>query len=157
MSKYQYHFETFWSFESNIEPIWALISGVDYEKWWISVSTQQLKKGSCDNGVGAIYKTKFKTKLPYDFTFTSELVNIESPHLLELKVFGELEGKGTWHLSQKGSVTHVHYTWQVNTKKKWMNVLTPLLRPIFVWNHNQVMREGANGIAYTLGVKIVSS
>ena len=33
-----------------------------------------------------------------------------------------------------------------------MNALAPLLRGIFEWNHNWVMRNGGTGIAQLLGV-----
>jgi hypothetical protein len=33
-----------------------------------------------------------------------------------------------------------------------MNVLAPLLRPAFEWNHDWVMNSGARGLAAKLGV-----
>jgi hypothetical protein len=31
--------------------------------------------------------------------------------------------------------------------KKWMQILNPIARPVFVHSHDHVMEEGANGLA----------
>ncbi|HKQ32652.1 MAG TPA: polyketide cyclase, partial [Thermodesulfobacteriota bacterium] len=43
------------------------------------------------------------------------------------------------------------YDWQVETTKPWMNLIAPLARPIFKWNHDVVMKWGAEGLARRLG------
>jgi len=40
--------------------------------------------------------------------------------------------------------------------KRWMNLLAPLLAPVFAWNHDQVMAEGGRGLARHLGVTLRS-
>ena len=156
MPIYQYNFETNWKFEADIEQIWGLINKFNYGEWWKGLDSTRLKKDTGKISVGDRFFSIFKTKLPYELSFESEVIHIKSPIYLEIKTFGELEGRGIWHLSQDGSITHVHYIWQVNTNKKWMNMLAPLLRPAFIWNHNQVMNEGAKGISNSLGVKLIS-
>jgi hypothetical protein len=39
--------------------------------------------------------------------------------------------------------TLVRYTWDVRTTGWLMNLLAPVARPVFDWNHDQLMREGA--------------
>jgi hypothetical protein len=36
-----------------------------------------------------------------------------------------------------------------------MNRLAPVARPAFAWNHDFVMRQGAEGLATKLGVELV--
>jgi len=50
----------------------------------------------------------------------------------------------------------VRYEWTVDTKKRWMDLLSPMLAPIFRWNHDQVMAEGGRGLARHLGVRLLS-
>ncbi|MDX1807463.1 MAG: hypothetical protein R3267_10605 [Paenisporosarcina sp.] len=157
MTRYQYHFETHWEFESDIEQIWELINGSDHGDWWHGLDAKRIKKGDRMNGVGDRFITTFHTKLPYQLSFESEVIKKERPLYIEIKASGELEGIGVWTLAQVGSITHVQYTWEVNTTKKWMNFFGPLLRPGFVWNHKQVMDEGAKGIANRLGVSFVAT
>jgi hypothetical protein len=156
MTAYKYNFETNWRFEADITQIWDLINQFNYGEWWKGLNATRIKKGEGKAGVGDRFISIFKTKLPYELSFESEIVKIESPSYLEIQVSGELEGRGIWKISQEGPITHVQYIWQVNTNKKWMNTLEPLLRPAFIWNHNQVMNEGAKGISNSLGVRLIS-
>ena len=156
MTPYKYNFETNWRFEADIISASYLSFGPGLWIWWKGLNAKRIKKGEGKAGVGDRFISIFKTKLPYELSFESEIVKIESPSYLEIQVSGELEGRGIWKISQEGSITHVQYIWQVNTNKKWMNTLEPLLRPAFIWNHNQVMNEGAKGISNSLGVRLIS-
>ncbi len=156
MSIYHYNFETNWKFEADIEQIWGLINEFNYGDWWKGLDSKRIKSESTKLAVGDRFRLFFNTKLPYQLLFESEVVKLESPIYLEIRAYGELEGQGVWTLSQKGSITHVQCIWKVNTNKQWMNAFAPLLRPAFVWNHNQVMNEGAKGISSSLGVKLIS-
>ena len=49
------------------------------------------------------------------------------------------------------------YEWNVATTKPWMNLLAPVARPIFEWNHDWVMGHGGEGIAKLLGCRLVAS
>jgi len=81
-------------------------------------------------------------------------IRIEPPLLLEGIAIGELQGRGLWQLSSEGSETIVRYGWNVETTKRWMNLLAPIARPIFEWNHNVVMSSGAEGLGKRLGVNV---
>jgi hypothetical protein len=70
---------------------------------------------------------------------------------------GELEGFGLWRLAQRDDITIARYDWQVDTTKAWMNLLTPIARPIFAWNHDVVMRQGGEGLARLLGVELIEN
>jgi hypothetical protein len=37
-----------------------------------------------------------------------------------------------------------------------MNLLAPLARPVFAWNHDVVMRWGGEGLARLLGTRLVA-
>ena len=60
-------------------------------------------------------------------------------------------GVGRWRLYEQDGITAVLYEWNVATSKAWMNLLAPLLRPVFEWNHDWVMARGGEGIAQPLG------
>jgi len=38
----------------------------------------------------------------------------------------------------------------------WMNLLAPIARPLFEWNHNVVMNWGAEGLEKRLGARVVA-
>ncbi len=76
--------------------------------------------------------------------------------LLEGVASGELAGTGLWRFFADGDATAVFYQWDVETTRAWMNLLAPLARPAFAWNHDRVMREGGAGFARLLGARLLA-
>jgi hypothetical protein len=75
---------------------------------------------------------------------------------IEGEAVGELTGTGRWRLAEREGITEVRYDWNVSTTKAWMNLLAPVARPLFKWNHDVVMNWGAEGLARRLGVERLS-
>ena len=46
-----------------------------------------------------------------------------------------------------GDGTLVTIYWNVRTSGLWLNLLAPLLKWLFTWNHNCVMAQGERGLA----------
>ena len=55
------------------------------------------------------------------------------------------------HNRQVDDETEIVYTWEVKTSKAWMNVMAPMMRR----NHNQVMHQGAAGLAKYLNATVI--
>ena len=85
------------------------------------------------------------------------LTRVEPMTFIEGEAVGELTGSGRWRLTEDGGVTSVRYDWNVVTTKPWMNLLAPVARPLFKWNHDVVMNWGAEGLARKLGVERLSA
>jgi uncharacterized protein YndB with AHSA1/START domain len=152
-----YDFVTVWRVKAPIESVWNEIyhSG-DWPTWWKGVeSVVEVRKGD-ERGVGSIHRYIWKSKLPYRLSFDMETVRVEPPRLLEGIAVGELQGRGLWQLSTESSETIVRYDWNVVTTKRWMNLLSPIARPLFEWNHNVVMTWGAEGLQKRLGASVVA-
>ena len=151
-----YEFVTVWRVAAPIERVWKEIhNSQDWPVWWQGVeSVRELRAGDV-NGVGSVRRYTWKSKLPYRLSFDMETIRVEPPRLLEGIAKGELQGRGLWQLSTEGNETIVRYDWKVETTKAWMNVLSPIARPLFEWNHNVVMSWGAQGLARRLGTTVV--
>ena len=106
-------------------------------------------------GLGAVRRFTWKGRLPYRLSFDMCVTRIEPPVVLEGVASGDLEGIGIWHFTSEGSLTQVRYDWRVRTTKIWINWLAPLARPIFEWNHDVVMQQGALGLAGLLNARLV--
>ena len=151
-----YEFITIWRVSAPIDRIWnEIYHSKDWPVWWTGVeSVAEVRKGN-ESGVGSIHRYTWKSKLPYRLSFDMETIRIEPPLLLEGIAMGELQGRGLWQLSVEGSDTMVRYDWSVATTKQWMNLLTPIARPLFEWNHNVVMSWGAKGLGERLGASVI--
>jgi uncharacterized protein YndB with AHSA1/START domain len=154
----KYEFVTIWHFKSPLAPVWEMIYNSDrWPTWWKGVEDVTLVKEGDENNIGSIYRYTWKSKLPYRLRFEMQLTRVEPMKLIEGTAIGELSGKGLWRLSQDGEITTVRYDWQVETTKRWMNLLTPIARPLFKWNHDVVMGWGAEGLAKKLGVALIGN
>jgi hypothetical protein len=151
-----YEFVTIWLLEAPIEEIWGEISHpTRWPGWWKGVeSVTELRPGD-EKGVGSLHRCVWKSRLPYELAFDIQTTRVESPVAVEGVARGELEGTGRWRLSYEDGITTVRYTWKVRTTKPWMNLLAPLARPIFEWNHDVIMRQGGEGLARLLDVRLV--
>jgi hypothetical protein len=155
--EYQYSFETVWKVKAPIEDVWQLIYKQEkWPEWWKGVlNVETLEEGN-ENNLGKKMRLTWKSILPYELKFDMVSTNIQKPFVLEGLAYGELQGEGKWIFKEDGGITTLQYNWDVNTTKKWMNYLGLILKPIFKWNHNVVMRWGAKGMAKKLNAELVS-
>jgi len=152
-----YSFLSTWCVETPLQPVWNVIYEVErYPEWWPGVrKVTQLEPGD-DNGLGALHRQEWRSKLPYSVKFDTRVTRSEPPYLLEAHASGELEGVGIWRLYEGAAGTAIIYRWDVSTTRRWMNRLAPLARPAFEWNHDRVMRNGASGLAEKLNVPLLA-
>jgi Polyketide cyclase / dehydrase and lipid transport len=152
-----YSFLTTWCVDAPIDAVWDLITASErYPEWWRGVrSVTELEPGG-ENRVGALSRFEWRSKLPYTLEFDMRVTRAERPHLLEGQARGELEGVGICRLYEGAAGTAIVYSWDVSTTRRWMNRLSLVARPVFAWNHDYVMRQGAHGLATQLGVELVA-
>lgn len=152
-----YSFVTVWRIDAPIDNAWNAINQIErMPSWWKYVeSVVELEPGD-EKGIGKLIHIVWTSALPYKLSFDMCVTRSKQPHILELVAKGELNGTGRWQLSQEGSVTIVRYDWNVNTTKRWMNVLARLLRPLFAWNHDILMNEGGKSLAHLLNARLLN-
>jgi carbon monoxide dehydrogenase subunit G len=151
-----YHYVTTWRIKVPIERVWEEISHLErWPSWWkYVVRVVKLEPGAAD-GVGKRQRVLLRARLPsYTLGFDTRITRVQPPTALEAEATGGLEGTGRWALAPDDGGTLVRYTWDVRTTGWLMNLLAPVARPVFDWNHDQLMREGGQGLARRLGVEL---
>ena len=154
----EYHFVSIWQIQAPIERVWGEIYHAErWPGWWkYVVGVDELEPGGAD-GVGKRQRFLFRTRMPYTLGFEACLTCVQPPSKLDAEATGELEGTGRWTLTSADGGTLVRYDWDVHTTKRWMNLLAPVARPVFNWNHDQLMRAGGEGLARHMGADLVFS
>jgi uncharacterized protein YndB with AHSA1/START domain len=153
-----YAFLTTWLLDAPRERVWEAIYDQErWPQWWRGVEEAEEIEPGEEDGVGTVARMVWKSLLPYRVEFEVTTTRVERPYLLEADAVGELTGVGRWRLYEQDGVTAVLYEWNVATTKAWMNLLAPLARPAFEWNHDWVMAHGGEGIASLLGCRLLAS
>lgn len=152
----EFRFVTIWRIEAPLSQVSdAIFSCREWPTWWKSVKqVDEINPGDPD-GIGGLWRFTWKGQLPYRLTFDICVIRAEPHKLLEGFASGELEGMGCWYFYDEAPVTVVRYEWHVRTTRFWMNLLAPVAKPLFTWNHNQVMRQGAEGLALRLNTRLL--
>ena len=154
----EYRFLTTWLLECRRERVWdAVYDSERWPEWWRGVEVADRLKPGDERGVGQVGRYVWRSRVPYPVEFEIVTTRVERPHLLEGHASGGLEGVGRWRFFEYVGVTAVVYEWNVATTTAWMNLIGPIVRPIFEWNHDWVMRNGGEGLARWLGCRLLAS
>ncbi|HEY7255316.1 MAG TPA: SRPBCC family protein [Solirubrobacterales bacterium] len=153
----RYEFLTTWLLDAPRESVWEAIHAQEHwPEWWRGVEeVEELRSGDGDR-LGSVSRMVWRSLLPYRVEFEVTTTRVERPLLLEADAVGELKGIGRWRLFEQDGATAVLYEWNVATTRPWMNLLAPVARPVFEWNHNWVMARGGEGIARLLGCRLLA-
>ncbi len=141
----EYVFIDEWDVKAPIEAVFnALADARTYPAWWKPVYIAV----ECDGlpAVGVASKHHFKGRLPYELRQTSEIVRLDPPRQFEIKVHGDLTGRGVWTLTPSRDAVHVKFDWRVQADRALLRVLTPIARPFFRWNHNWAIHRAMEGL-----------
>lgn len=150
-----YAFTSIWQIDAPIQPVWdAIYHSERWPSWWPYVGAVDEILAGDSSGVGAVRRYTWTTQLPYRLIFESRVTRVEAPRILEASADGQLMGSGRWYLTPTECGTLVRYDWNVHTRLAWMNVLAPIARPFFAWNHDAVMRAGGRGLGRLLETRV---
>ena len=152
----EYHFVTIWRTKAPLSEVYREIHASDSRpEWWPAVKkVETLSKGN-DQDLGTVRRMTWKGALPYSLAFDMKSTIVEPETVLAGDAFGELEGHGRWEFSREGEDTIIRYDWKVYTTKAWMNLFAPIAKPMFQWNHDHVMKGGAEGLSQRLGAAVI--
>jgi hypothetical protein len=153
----EYRFLTSWLLDCERERAWEVLQDtLSWPEWWRGVvSVDELEAGD-ENQVGGRYRIAWRSRLPYPLEFEFCVEEVDRPRVMAGSAGGELQGTGRWRLFEQDGVCAVLYEWNVATTRRWMNLLSPIARPVFAYNHDVVMSWGGEGLARRLGVRLLA-
>lgn len=150
---------TVWRVEGTVYDVAAILTDVlQLPDWWgeVYLSTKIMAPGD-DTGIGRQVAVRSKGRLPYDLNWTATLVESAIPHRWKITATGDLTGWGEWTLTQNGPMVDARYDWHVAADKPILRLLSPLLAPVFAWNHRWAMAKGEEGLRRGLARRRVST
>jgi hypothetical protein len=125
----EYVFVDEWDVDAPQEIVYDIVADArTYPEWWQPVYIAV-------EGDERVTEHLFKGRLPYTLKMRAELVREDRPRQFEVSVDGDLRGKGIWTFAPRNGGTHVRWDRIVFADRPLLRYLTPVLRPLFRWNH----------------------
>jgi uncharacterized protein YndB with AHSA1/START domain len=141
----EYVFVDEWDVDAPVEAVFATVADAStYPEWWKPVYRSVVTRGEV--GAGQTSDHYFKGKLPYTLRLHARMTEYEPPRRFRVEVDGDLRGTGVWTFAERDGKTHVRWDWTVFADKPLLRVLTPVLRPLFRWNHNWAVARAREGL-----------
>src|SRR5947209_11675650 len=155
MAANEYVFDEEWFIPAMAEDVWDVIAnGKLLPEWWTGVYLEaEPLDDFTEPTVGARVKGKARGLLPYKLRFTIESTELTRPRVVAVKTKGDLTGTWQATLYQEDAGTRVKLRECVSADKPMLRALTPLLKPMFEWNHRWTTPRGQSGLIAYLGKK----
>lgn len=144
MTRNEYRFLDRWKIHHPIELVWPrIVEAPAYPAWWGEVYERVTPLNDLPpDCVGSRMRVEAHGRLPYRIRFIGEVTRVEVPHKLGLKAEGDLVGEGLWTLAESDFGTAVTFEWTVRADKLILRWFSPILKPLFAWNHRWTMQRG---------------
>jgi hypothetical protein len=139
---------TIWRVTGALHEVADILTDAEHlPNWWgeVYLGTRIIAPGDAA-GIGRQVAVHSKGWLPYDLHWVATLVDSRLPDAWTVRAQGDLVGLGQWSLRQNGPLVEAVYDWQVRAEKPVLRLLSPLLAPIFAWNHRWAMAKGEAGL-----------
>jgi uncharacterized protein YndB with AHSA1/START domain len=137
-----YSFIDEWLIPGTPDDVYALLSCPrEYPEWW----SEAFLEGSGDAGPAAPgKKARLLTRgwLPCRLRWELTCLEAIPGQRLVSQIHGDFEGTGTWTIEPRADGSYVRLDWVVEVRKPLVRHLTPVLRPLFAWNHRWAMNRG---------------
>lgn len=142
----EYRFITRWRVSAPRQVVWDILNdSLRYPEWWPCYKRcHHLTPGV--TGVGSVGEYVVRGPLPYDVCYRVMVTHYDPPNEAAFSAAGGLVGAGRMVYEPDGDGTLVTIYWTVRASGLWLNLLAPVLRWLFAWNHNTIMRKGEQGL-----------
>lgn len=116
-----------------------------WAQWWPGLESVE----SLDDkiGAGARVRCSWRSASGYRLRVVITIVDYRPGQLIAFISEGDLAGDGDFIFSSpQADTTAITIHWNVRTTKPWMNAFGPLLKPLFIANHDKLMAAGEQGL-----------
>jgi hypothetical protein len=143
----QYQFVDRWSVAAPLADVYEVMGNtLGYPAWWgdVFVSVEGDDGPPRPGRHATIVSRGF---LPYRLRWQAQVVEANAPHSFSFTMTGDFVGGGSWAFSEEDDGTvSATFDFRPRVEKAGVKQLTPVLRPVFRWNHAWAMKHGERGL-----------
>ncbi len=146
----QYQFVDQWSVAAPLEQVYDVVGNtLDYPSWWgdVFISVEGDDGPPRPGRQATIVSRGF---LPYRLRWQAQIVEASAPHGFSFTMTGDFVGEGSWTFAEVNGVVEATFDFRPRVEKAVVKQLTPVLRPVFRWNHSWAMTRGEHGLRQVL-------
>jgi uncharacterized membrane protein len=138
---HRYRFRKVWRVGAPPGEVFEALHDVEtWPRWWREI--REVDRLDDDRA-----RTRIRSVLPYDLHLVLTRTRDDADALvLETAIEGDLVGFARFRLRPEDSGTRLLYEQEVEVTKPVMRWLAPLARPLFIANHEAMMRSGEAGL-----------
>ena len=153
-----YVFREHWTVPASRDRVYDVLSdGKLLPDWWKGVYLEATPLNGPDVRVGARLDAVLRGALPYRIRCVLESTELVEGEIVEVVARGDFEGRWRATLSDVDGGTRVDIDWRVTAEKPLIRYLSPLLKPLFAWNHNWAKERGEAGLTAYLAAHVPSN
>jgi hypothetical protein len=149
MAAHQFRFVEAWNIPgARVEEVYDVLArGELLPDWWRGVYLEAVKLTPGDEPrVGARIAAKVRGFLPFVLKIVIEATELEAPRRVAVKTSGDLSGAWSATLTQEPWGVRADLLFMAEMERPGMRALSPLLRPLFAFNHYWTTPRGEKGL-----------
>ena len=153
----RYHFITRIELTAAPSRVWeTLARSEEWSDWWRWLKDVEVLNVGDEKGIGHRVRHEVSSPLGYRLRYIGLITRASKPVMSRFEAEGDLEGRGQFAIERTDSdSTLISFHWLVETPKTWMNLLAPVARPVFVWNHHRLMTAFAKDLARACSAELL--
>jgi hypothetical protein len=142
----EYRFVDRWFVAAPLETAYDTIGDtLRYPDWWGDVFVSVEGDGGPPRP-GRHVRIVSRGFLPYRLRWEAEITEATAPTGFAFAMTGDFVGSGSWGFEPADGGTAAVFDFRPRVEKPGVKQLSPLLKPVFRWNHRWAMERGERGL-----------
>ena len=152
MAANEYALMSTWRVTGSVQEVYDIVSDADgLDQWWPSAFLRvDFTAPGGAVGLGKRLLVVTKGWLPYTIKWQQVVTQIDPPNGFTIQVTGDFDGTGIWSFAQEGEEVSVGFDWRIDADKLLLRIGSPVLKPLFTWNHRWIMARGEESLKLEL-------
>ena len=142
----EYRFVDRWFVRAPLEAVYDVVGDtLGYPGWWgdVFVSVEGDAGPPRPGRHASIVSRGF---LPYRLRWEAQVVEADAPRGFAFTMRGDFVGSGSWTFDSADGGTSAVFEFRPRVEKPGVKQLSPVLKPLFRWNHRWAMQRGERGV-----------
>jgi uncharacterized protein YndB with AHSA1/START domain len=135
----EFGFDRSWEFELPPDQLWALLSDTSaFPTWWPWLRAFD----PIPLEAGASTRCVIGPPLPYVLTVDIAIAEVVTERLVRVDVAGDVQGPARLEVEPRDNGSVARLAWDVEVRRPMLRAAARVARPVLLWGHDWVVRNG---------------